>query len=402
MEDKGSGKRSVNTVNGRIEARRKHWYSKQGGTVTPLDRLVDAAESTVSVGLRELACQLGRDCRSMARAQKALKLAGGLLIGEDTLRLLVESEGKAVLAAAADEQLEIDWSAAQCKTTTPAGVEVTRVYVMADGVIVPVTTQAEKDKRRATVRQRRRERGRRGVRRPRLGPVKKGADQRFKQLYLVSIHDEGQKRRLVGVTRGNHRRLGRLLRRAAASVRLPGAQQRVGMVDGAVCLRNHLEMLPLTHLGLDFYHLSEHVHEAKRLTFGKESKAGEKWAGEVLHAVRHEGYDAFWDKLVEWRCGLRGAKRKAADALMHYVAERKEMICYKELEAMGCVIGTGAMEAMCKATPLRVKGAGMRWDSDNAEAMSALEALEESGMWDKYWAKVLKDVTYAAVAGVPG
>jgi hypothetical protein len=27
----------------------------------------------------------------------------------------------------------------------------------------------------------------------------------------------------------------------------------------------------------------------------------------------------------------------------------------------------------------------MRWDADNAEAIMALEALEQSGAWQSYW-----------------
>jgi hypothetical protein len=393
--------RSINTINGRIELHRTRYYAPGIGSNVPVDRLVDAAESAVSIGVRELCCQQGTDCRSMARAARNLKSAG-VLVSEETLRKLVESEGKAVLALEAQEQLVIDWSAAQCTTTTPAGVQVTRVYTMADGVLIPVTTQAEKDKRRATVRRRRRARGRRSVWQPRLGPVKKGDDQRYKQFFVVSLHDQEQKRRLVRATRGNHRRLGRLLRRAAGAVRLLGAEQRPGLVDGAVCLRIHMEGLPLTILALDFYHLGEHVNAAKRLTFGEKSEAGGQWAADVLHTVRHEGYDPFWDKLVEWRSGLRGAKRKAADGLLHYVAERKEMICYKELEALGCHIGTGTIESMCGVVPLRLKGVGKRWDGDNAEAIMALEALEQSHSREKYWEKVLRDATYAAVGGLPG
>ena len=40
------------------------------------------------------------------------------------------------------------------------------------------------------------------------------------------------------------------------------------------------------------------------------------------------GYDAAWDKLVAWRSSLRGGKRKAADRLLGYVAERRETIVY--------------------------------------------------------------------------
>ncbi len=116
---------------------------------------MDAMETAVSVGVRQLACQLGIGGRSFARSAQALKDAAQLVLSEEMLRDIVESEGKAVLKASATEQLEIDWSAAECKTAAPSGEEVSRVYVSADGVIVPTTTQAEKQKRRATVLARR-------------------------------------------------------------------------------------------------------------------------------------------------------------------------------------------------------------------------------------------------------
>jgi hypothetical protein len=45
---------------------------------------------------------------------------------------------------------------------------------------------------------------------------------------------------------------------------------------------------------------------------------------------------------------------------------------------------------MCKTTTLRLKGSGMRWDAGNAEAIMALEALEQSGEWKQYWKLCLK------------
>jgi hypothetical protein len=311
-------------------------------------------------------------------------------MSEEILRQVVESEGKAVLAVSRDEQLEIDWSAAQCKTVDPAGLTVTRAYVSADGVMVPVTTDAEKRKRRETVLNKRRETPRkRGKKRAPLPAVKKGSDQRWKQMYLTRFYDQDNRHRLVSVTRGNHKALGRLLRREAARLRLRAADQRIGLVDGAVCLRNHLEGLPLTAVGLDFYHLGEHVNQARRETFGEESPAGKSWADDALHTVRHKGYDPFWQRLAEWRPRQRGRKRKAADELLHYVAQRREMMNYDQFEREGWHVGTGPMESMCKATTRRVKGAGMRWDIANAEAMMGLECLYQSDQWNRYWTKAV-------------
>jgi len=39
----------------------------------------------------------------------------------------------------------------------------------------------------------------------------------------------------------------------------------------------------------------------------------------------------------------------------------------------------------CKTTTNRIKGQGRRWDRENAEAMMALAALDDSKMWQQYW-----------------
>jgi hypothetical protein len=186
------------------------------------------------------------------------------------------------------------------------------------------------------------------------------------------------------VTRKDHRGLGKLLKRDGARLRIQAAEERVGLVDGAVCLRNHMEGLPLTAVGLDFYHLGEHVHAGRRETFGEKAEAGKQWAGDVLHTVRHEGYEPFWEELTAWRSRQRGrTRRQSADGLLHYVAQRQEMIAYHEFEKRGWHIGSGPIEAMCKATTRRLKGPGMRWDADHAEAMMALESLYQSNLWDR-------------------
>ena len=347
----------------------------------------------MTVGLRQLCCRLGMDARSFARGAASLKDAAQVSVGEDLFRQVVEAEGKAVLAAPADGdgQLELDWSASACKATTPDGREVSRVYASCDGVIVPATTDAEKQKRRATAVAKRRAMpaGRREALPP-LPPRRRGSDQRYKQVYLTSFYDQAKGRRLVGVTRKDHRGLGALLRRDAARVRLPAADERVGLVDGAACLRRHLEGLPLEAVVLDFRHLAEHVNDASRRTFGDGSDEGKAWSDAVLHAARHEGYEPFFAKLADWRAGLRGAaKRAVADRLLSYAAERREMMPYEACEARGWDVGTGPMESMCGVTTDRVKGRGRRWDIANAEAMMALEALHQSNLWDKYWAKAL-------------
>ena len=231
------------------------------------------------MGVRQLSCREGTNARSFDRGRENLKHAAQVVVGEEQFRLLVESEGKAILKASADEQLELDWSASQCKTQTPDGKEVTRMYVSADGVLTPATTQQEKDKRRATVLEKRRKmpRQERQKLKP-LGTVKKGSDQRYKQIYVTCFYDQSHEHRLVGVTSKKVKGLKRLLKREAVRVRLRGAGERLGIVDGAVCLRNNLEGLPLENILLDFYHLSEHVGEAASKTLARKLRPrGNGW-----------------------------------------------------------------------------------------------------------------------------
>ena len=62
------------------------------------------------------------------------------------------------------------------------------------------------------------------------------------------------------------------------------------------------------------------------------------------------------------------------------------MIRYPEFHRRGWQIGSGPTESECKTTTHRVKGRGRRWDGDNAEAMMALACLDDSRMWQTYWA----------------
>jgi len=140
---------------------------------------------------------------------------------------------------------------------------------------------------------------------------------------------------------------------------------------------------------LDFYHLSQHVNEAGRKTLGEAGDAGKQWSEEVLHTARHQGYDPFFTTLAGWRGEQRKGKRKIADQLRNYLAQRKDMMPYEKCEQNGWDVGSGPMESMCSVTTDRIKRRGRRWDIDNAESQMVLEALYQSNLWDRYWAKVL-------------
>ena len=337
-----------------------------------------------------MACRLNGDSKNFDKSAANLKRTAQVEMSGETLRVLVEAEGRQVLQAQRTGALAVGWTAGDCQTESGR----TRLYMGSDGVMVPVVTDQEKKRRRHKVKQKRRRRGRKC--RP-LSPARRGADEKYKEFKIVAYYDETQEHRLVEGTRGDHQVAGRLMRRQAARIRLDQASEKVGNVDGSPWIRNQVKRqgLPLDELGLDFYHLAENVHKARRLVYGEESSdaeadeakkgPGQQWAGDLLHTFKHEGYQAAWEKLLTWRAGLRHGKRRAADTLLNYVSERRDMILYPKFQEKGWQIGSGPTEATCKTLTARLKGSGMRWEASNAEAVMALEALSQSGQWKLYW-----------------
>jgi hypothetical protein len=368
----------VLTVNGRARLFRIRWHDQQQGSQTPLDGVLDEVDRAISEGVREMACRLNRGVTSFRQTAENLARTASLTVSKETLRQVIEQEGRNVLESQRRGRLAPDWEAADCRTESGT----TRVYLGADGVMVPLITDAEKKKRRAAVKQKRQKRGRKC--RP-LPARKTGADQSYKEFKLVTFYDEEQQRRYVAGTSGDHAVAGRMMQRMSTQIRLSQAEEKIGNVDGSPWIRNEIQLYGLVDaLGLDYYHLRENVQKARLAVYGTDP-AGEAWKAEIMGLFYERGYNAVWERLVLWRAALRGKKREAADGLLGYIAERRDMIRYPEFRQRGWQIGSGPTEAQCKSATQRLKGRSRRWDRRNAEAVMALDCLESSHAWNLYW-----------------
>jgi len=393
----------VLTINGRIRLLRTRWHDPAGGSCTPADAWLDEAEATFSEGVREMCCRISQGSTSFSKAAANLTRTAHFEISKETLREIVEAEGKTVQRLFQQAQLLPDFTAADCTTPSEgaapgklegAAPDVTRVYEGCDGVKVRIVTNDEKQKRRATIRKKRQQRGRKAEPLPR---PKTGSDNAYKEFRIVHFYDEGLRHRFVQATSGNHEDVGRLMRRMAVQIDLAAAAEKIALIDGAPWIRNQIELHgEVTDIGLDFYHLRDYAQKTRRAVFGapppvqegadEPPSEGKQWLDELMHAFRHEGYNAAWDRLIPWRATLhKPAHRAAANSLLNYVAERQPLIHYPEFRAKGWQIGSGPTEAECKTTTHRLKGRGRRWDSDNATALMALACLEDSQLWPSYW-----------------
>ncbi len=287
LQNKGPDDHTILTVNGRISISRRRYAAPGAGSSYPLDCWLDRAEDSISLGLREMACRLNLASRNFDKAAENLGRAAQVYLSGEFLRQVVESEGKAVQAAAKAGQLPIDWTASDCPAldSNEQPTERSRIYLGSDGVMVPHITQKEKQTRRD------RTKGQAAALRQETGapcPKPGSADGPFKEFKIVTLYDDAGEHRVVSVTRGDCKEAGRLMRRDAGRVGLDKADDNVGVVDGSDWIKNQIQpqSLPLDDLGLDFYHLSENIH--KGATRGFRGRRSEGQAGTRFSLGEHD------------------------------------------------------------------------------------------------------------------
>jgi hypothetical protein len=185
--------------------------------------------------------------------------------------------------------------------------------------------------------------------------------------------------------------LGAQLRRQGAQVGMDRADVWVALTDGGAGLEEFMRVyFPRAECVLDFYHAAQHLHElAKALHPGDDERAAERAAG-WCHTLKHRGGAAVLAELegLDLR-GRRPEVREAHRREAAYVRNNVHRMDYPRYRADGWLIGSGHVEAACKAVVgQRLKGGGMRWGEAGADAVCHLRALfkSEKGQWDAFWA----------------
>tara|TARA_B100001964_G_scaffold240067_1_gene309051 strand:+ start:465 stop:1532 length:1068 start_codon:yes stop_codon:yes gene_type:complete len=346
--------------------------------VAPADAWLGIAKHRHSPGVREMCCREATS-DSFRHAAEDLLRVGQIRLSHDTVRTIVEAEGRRAVEAQQRGYVRPDWSAEDCQGPQGAG---TCLITGADGVKVPLVTETEKAKRRAL----RRRSGPKARRRRRR--MRRGSDQAYKEFKLVVFYDPSKAHQYAVGTSRNHKALGRLMRRTAGWLKLDQADVSYSVTDGAEWIRNQYNrQLPMLEANvLDYYHLREHVIAASHAVFGQSTPEAIAWREDIMGVVLQDGPLALLDRVGDLRRSLRAkVKREELESLRKYVAKRVEMLEYPTFKAKNYEIGSGPTEAFCKTLTSRLKGPGMRWDRRHAEALMALAATRSSGMWKQYW-----------------
>jgi len=364
-------------VNGRLCVRRTVYWSAQSGTVIPTDQWLGLAEHRFSPGVREMGCREALHC-SFEVASDNLQRTAQLFIGSRTLRQMAENQGRAVMTAQRKGSLPPAFTAADCTAGT--------LITGADGVMVPLVTEEQKQKRRQTELAKRIEHGRSST--AQVGRPRPGSDGPYKEFKILAFYDPDKSHCHVVATSGNHEALGRLMRREGRHLHLAQAKVKYALSDGAEWIaKQYGRQLPMLdeHI-LDYRHLRDHVVEASHMLYGEGTKKAVQWREEMMGCVWEQGSLVLLDRLGPYvRRHRSGPKHEALKSLRDFVAKRVAMTDYPTFRQRGYDCGSGPTESLCGRLTDRLKGPGMRWDKANAEAMMALACLYHSGLWRTYW-----------------
>lgn len=373
------GRRSIQhlTINGAVEVTRTVYWNRPQGSVTPVDDWLGLQEGRYSLGVRQLCCREAADS-DFRTAAEDLAWVGQIHLSPETVRQIVEAEGRRVVGQQQTGALGPTWTAADCRSRA---TEPTCLITGMDGVMVPLVTEAEKHKRRKG-------RARRRKGQPRRRRMARGSDLPYKEFKLAAFYDPAKEHQYAFGTRGNHEKLGRLLRQKATQLRLDQAERAYSVSDGAAWIRRQYRIqLPMLQANiLDYYHLRDTVRKASQAVYGLDSPAGRRWREEICGCLWEKGPASALEQIAALRKTLRAAdKRQALEGLSKFVTTHQEMLQYPQFRAAGYETGSGPTEAFCKTLTSRLKGQGMRWDTPNAEAMMALAAVRSSNLWQTYW-----------------
>jgi hypothetical protein len=130
---------------------------------------------------------------------------------------------------------------------------------------------------------------------------------------------------------------------------------------------------------LDYYHATEHIWSLSRALYGDECAQGQAWAAVRCKDLQKNGPKGLLCALA--RRKPQGAKAVEALRLARaYFRKNRARMEYGKLRARGVMIGSGPVEAACKLiVGQRLKGTGMRWSTEGADAMLAVRTAVLNG-----------------------
>jgi hypothetical protein len=347
---------TVTTILGPITIQRPYYLcARCGHGQHPLDAQLGLCAGGRSAGLDELLALLGATQDSFADAIPVLDRLTLLHTSPNSVRAATEELGAVLVAEQAKRATTAEEGYALPAADAPPPQ---RLYITMDGVLAHLHDPGWSELKVGCCYQ------------THAGPAHKRPGRmeiRAHSLSYVTAHTEAQT-------------FGWQVWQEAARRGVLEADEVVVVGDGAHWIWNIADThFPGATQILDWYHASEYIWEAASAVWGEVHPQRAVWA--------HRQLDALWDGKVEQVLGELEQQQDAGEgvraALSYYTTHRGRMD-YASYRARGLQIGSGSVESGCKQlVTARLKGAGMIWDAEGAEAVAAVRAWLKSGRWEE-------------------
>jgi hypothetical protein len=166
----------------------------------------------------------------------------------------------------------------------------------------------------------------------------------------------------------------------------------VAVADGAPWIQGFLDWhCPHAVRILDFPHAVGYLAQAAQETWGPGTAATSEWLAVQAQILKHGDPE---DVLLALAALPPGPAR---DAALGYLGARRAQITYAAFQAAGYPIGSGCVESGNKVViEARLKGPGMHWTREHADALAALRTVIANGRWAESWPRIAGQIRTAA------
>lgn len=361
----------IDTVPGPVQVRRAYYHCPGcGHGVVPKDTELGVERASMSPGLAKMTARAAAAVPFAKAAGLLAELAG---IGLTTKRAerSAEATGAAVTAAIG---AAADAIRSRQVVPLPPPPAPDMLYIAVDGTGVPMVA-AETEGRAGKA-----DDGRAKTREVKLACL-------FTQ---TTVDDDGRPIRdprssSYLATFEPAARFGQLVDAEARRRGSEHIRQLVVLGDGAVWIWNIAdELFPAATQIVDLYHAREHVHDLATLATRLLRGSHPTWLADRLKELDNGDIPA----LLAAARNLKfiGSLATDRDKALAYFENNAHRMRYKHFRSLGMFVGSGVVEAGCKAViGQRLKLSGMRWTVPGAASIAALRCQDASNRWEEIW-----------------
>jgi hypothetical protein len=366
--------KGLDTVLGPVRLRRA-WYhcTACGGGLAPRDAELGVAGVALSPGLRAMVARVG-SAEPFAQGRRDLAELAGLELTAKRVERGAEADGELVRVAT---EAEADAVLAGALVPLGGAGPVETLYVALDGTGVPIVPRETAGRRGKGPD------GRARTREVKLGCLftQTGLDERGRP-----VRDPGSSSYVATLEAAE--RFGSLVYAEARRRGVERARRVIVLGDGAPWIWNlAAEHFPDAIEVVDLYHAREHLHALARLATPGLGDEHPGWLADRLAELDRGDVEALL--AAARQLTLADAGTQELDTALGYFETNAERMRYAQFRALGLFIGSGAVEAGCRAVVAqRLKLSGMRWTVRGASAIVSLRCQEASGRWEEVWTRL--------------